>query len=374
MPKNIYRGEPGFQHGEIPGVGVLLVNLGTPEAPTAAAVRPYLRQFLGDPRVIELPRLQWWLILNLIILTFRPKASAKLYESIWTDEGSPLLVISEKIAAKMQDALRAKVGTPLHLELAMTYGEPSVPRGLAALRDKGCRRILVLPLFAHYSSTSTGAAFDAVMKELMTWRRVPEIRTIHEYHGEPALIDALARSIRESWEKDGEPEKLVLSYHGIPLRYFKGGDPYHCFCYKTTRLIAEQLDLPEERYITTFQSTFGKEEWLKPATDETLEELAKSGTKSVDVICPGFAIDCLETLEEIDEENRHIFLEAGGEQFRYIPCLNDSDDHVAFLTDLVHRNLGGWVVEPGEFDEAAARAEGEASRQRAEALRQKKGY
>ena len=368
MPKNIYRGEPGFQHGEVPGVGILLANLGTPEAPTAKALRPYLRQFLGDPRVIELSRPVWWMILNLFILPFRPKKSAELYASIWTEEGSPLLVTSRKIEQTLGEKLREVVGTPLHVELGMTYGEPSMPRALAALRDKGCRRILVLPLYPHYSSTSTGAVFDAVMKELMTWRRVPEVRTIHEFHDEPALVEALAATIREKWQKEGEPEKLVTSYHGIPLRYFLDGDPYHCFCHKTTRLIAEELGLAPDRYIVTFQSIFGKEEWLTPATDKTLESLPGHGVKKVDVVCPGFSIDCLETLEEIDVENRHIFMEAGGEEFRYIPCLNDREDHVDFLVDLARRHLGGWVAGKDEWDAGQAETEAVASRERAKAL------
>lgn len=366
---NIYRGEPGFQHGEIPGVGVLLANLGTPDAPTAQAVRPYLRQFLGDPRVIEMSRPVWWMILNLFVLPFRPKKSAELYASIWTKEGSPLLVTSRHLEKALEEGLKASIGSPLHVELGMTYGEPSIPRALEALQKKGCRRILVLPLYAHYSSSSTGAVFDAVMKELMTWRRVPEIRTIHEFSGDPALVKALAASIRELWDKEGEPEKLVTSYHGIPLRYFLDGDPYHCLCHKTSRLIADELSIEKERIIVTFQSTFGREEWLTPATDKTLESLPGQGVKKVDVVCPGFSIDCLETLEEIDVENRNIFLEAGGDEFRYIPCLNDRQDHVDFLIELAQRHLGGWVAEKDDWDGEAAKAEAKASRERAKALK-----
>lgn len=372
MPKNLYRGDPGFEHGEIPAVGVLLANLGTPEAPTAKALRPYLREFLSDPRVIEMSRPLWWTILNLFILPFRPKESAKLYASIWTEEGSPLLATSRRIEELLREGLERRVANPVHVELGMTYGEPSIRRALAALQSKGCRRILVFPLYPHYSSTSTGAVFDAVMKELMTWRFVPEVRTVHFFHDEPALVRALAGSIRRLWERDGEPEKLVLSYHGIPLRYFLDGDPYHCFCNKTSRLIAEELGLAEDRYMTTFQSQFGKEEWIKPATDATLEALAKGGTKTVDVICPGFSIDCLETLEEIDGLNRGIFCGAGGERFRYIPCLNDGEEHVAFLLDLTTRHLGGWIAESWD-GEAASRA-AEASRERAAAMRRAKGY
>ncbi len=368
MPKSFFQGEPGFQHGEIPAVGILVVNLGTPEAPTAKAVRPYLREFLWDRRVIEISRPKWWLILNLLVLTFRPRKSAEAYASIWTEEGSPLLLYSQRIGEKMEEVLRRSVGGPLHVRLGMTYGEPSVASALAELKAKGCRRILVLPLYAHYSSTSSGAAFDAVMRELMTWRRVPEVRTVQEYHDEPGHIRALADSVRELWSREGEPERLLFSFHGIPQRYFDHGDPYHCLCHKTARLVAENLGLERERYVVSFQSLFGREEWIKPYTEMTLKAMAGSGVRSVDVVCPGFSVDCLETLEEIDEENRHYFLEAGGEQFRYIPCLNDRQDHVDFLAGLVRRNLEGWVTEPGAWDETAVRAEAEASRARAAAM------
>ncbi len=373
MPKNIFRGEPGFEHGEIPGVGILVANLGTPEAPTAKALRPYLRQFLGDPRVIELSRPLWWLILNAFILPFRPKKSAAAYATIWTDEGSPLYVISKNLAAEIERGLRSRIGTPLHVELGMSYGEPSMAQALKALQGKGCRRILLLPLFPHYSSTSTGAVFDAMMKELMTWRRVPELRTIHEFHDEPGYIAALANSIRELWDADGEPELLVTSYHGIPLRYFLDGDPYHCFCHKTTRLLRERLGWPKEKTMVTFQSIFGKEPWIQPPTDKTLESLPGKGIKRLDVVCPGFSADCLETLEEINVENRHIFLEAGGEQFRYVPCLNERRDHVDFLTDLAERHLSGWVSGTDEWNEERAATEAAASRRRAEELRRASG-
>ena len=368
MPKNIFRGDPGFEHGEIPAVGVLVTNLGTPEAPTAAALRPYLREFLSDPRVIELPRALWQTILNLFILPFRPKKSAELYASIWTDEGSPLLVLSRRLMDKIAARMDERVGSPIHFALGMTYGEPSMARALAELQSKGCRRVVVLPLYPQYSSTSTGAVFDAVMKELMTWRWVPEIRTLNGFHDDPAYIRALARSVRELWDKEGEPEKLVLSYHGIPERYFLGGDPYHCLCHKTSRLVAEELGIGSERWMTTFHSVFGKEPWIKPPTDHSLEKLAKEGVRSVDVICPGFSLDCLETLEEIDGENREVFMEAGGEQFRYIPCLNDSKEHADLLADVVLRNLGGWIAEPGAWDREAAEKEARQSRELADAL------
>lgn len=345
MPKNLFSIEPPVQDGEIPAIGVLLANLGTPAAPTAAALRPYLRQFLWDPRVIELSRPLWWLVLHLSVLTRRPARSAALYERVWTPEGSPLLVYSERLARALEPALRAEVGEPVHVELGMTYGEPSIPRALAALKAKGCRRLLVLPLFSHYSSTSTGALFDAVMKVLMTWRWVPEVRTIHAYGDDPALVRALAGSIRERWQAEGEPEKLVMSFHGIPQRYADNGDPYPRQCHETGRLVATELELPADRWLVTFQSRFGKEPWLTPATDLTLAALARSGVKSVDVVCPGFAVDCLETIDEIGRENRHYFMAAGGEQYRFIPSLNDRPEHVAVLRALARRHLAGWATE-----------------------------
>jgi ferrochelatase len=369
VPKNLYSVEPDFEHGEIPAVGVLLINLGTPEAPTAKALRPYLRQFLSDPRVIEISRPLWWLILNLFILTRRPKASAELYANIWTEEGSPLLLTSQRIAAAVGERLSSEYGTPVHTALGMTYGEPSIPAALAELKAEGCRRIVVFPLYSHYSSSSTGASFDAVMKELMTWRWVPELRTIHQYHDDPAYVRALAATVREHWAEHGEPEKLVTSYHGIPRRYFLNGDPYHCQCHKTTRLLAEELGLPEDRYEVTFQSLFGREVWLQPYTDVTLEAMARSGIRRVDVLCPGFSVDCLETIDEIDRENRHVFLEAGGEEFHYIPCLNDRPDHLELLADQVRRNLGGWAEPKSEWDAEKAETEAVHSRQLAEAMK-----
>lgn len=355
MPKNLFSVERDFEHGEIPAVGVLVTNLGTPEAPTAAALRPYLKQFLGDPRVVEYSRPLWWLILNGIILTFRPKKSAEVYANVWTEEGSPLLVTSQRLTEAIGERLSERLGSRVHVALGMTYGEPSTPRALAELKAKGCRRIVVLPLYPHYSGSTVGSVFDAVAKELMTWRWVPELRTIHQYHDEPAYIEALAGRVRRFWDENGEPEVLVTSYHGIPKRYFLNGDPYHCQCHKTTRLLAERLGLAEDRVVVTFQSLFGREEWLKPYTEDTLHAMPGAGVRSVDVICPGFAVDCLETTDEIDREYREVFEEAGGEQFRYIPCLNDGDDHADLLADLVTRNLRGWVDEQAD-PEAIARA------------------
>ena len=374
MPKNLFRGEPDFEHGEVPAVGVLLAILGTPDEPTAPAVRRYLREFLGDPRVIELSRPVWWLILNLFVLPFRPRKSAALYASVWTDEGSPLLVISRKQEAAIAERLTAGYRSPVHVALGATYGNPSMASALDALQAKGCRRILFLPLFSHYSSTSTGAAYDALARELATLRRVPELRTIFQFHDDPVYIEALAASVRERWQAEGEPDKLLMSFHGVPQRYLEGGDPYHCQCLKTGRLLADALALPDERFQISFQSLFGREEWIKPYTDKTIEALAKSGVEKLDVICPGFAADCLETLEEIEGENREIFMEAGGKQFRYIPALNDRTDHIDALVNLIDRNLRGWATSSDDhggevYDADAVAAAAADSRRRAEALR-----
>jgi len=365
-----YFGESDFQHGEIPATGILLTNLGTPEAPTARGLRPYLREFLSDPRVIELPRWQWLPILNLFVLPRRPKESAKLYANVWTDEGSPLLVITERIAKGVEASLGQRLGSPFHVAVGMRYGEPSIARALHELREKGCRRLLVLPLYPQYSATTTATTIDALTEELTRWRWIPDLRTIHSYHDEPGYIRALATSIRQVWEEKGEPRKLLFSFHGIPLRYFKHGDPYHCLCHKTARLVAEELGIGEDRHEVSFQSLFGKEEWLKPYTENTIHAMAESGVESLDVICPGFAADCLETLDEIDREYRNVWVAAGGrdEAYRYIPALNDRSEHVAFLTGLIERNLGGWAVSANDWDPQAAQQAAEASRERAEEL------
>lgn len=368
MKKNLFPGDAHFQHGEVPAVGILVANLGTPDAPTRPALRRYLKEFLSDPRVIELSRPFWWLILNGIILNTRPQAVAKLYHEIWSEEGSPLLAITRRQAAALESQLARRIGSPVHTAAAMRYGNPSIGAALRDLRQKGCRRILVLPMYPQYAAATTASTFDAVTAELQSWRWVPELRTIHSYHDRPGYTEALAASIREVWEKDGEPERLVFSFHGIPQRYFDEGDPYHCLCHKTARLTAEALGLPKERYLVAFQSLFGKEEWIKPYTDVTIRALGKSGVKRLDVICPGFAADCLETLEEIDGQNREFFLESGGEHFRYIPALNDREDHIDGLTELLLEHLGGWVTPAAVWDEAAVRREAAASRQRADAL------
>lgn len=364
-----YRGQPDFAHGGVPATGVLLTNLGTPDAPDASSLRRYLREFLSDPRVIELPRLLWWTILNLFILTTRPAKSAALYRKVWTPEGSPLLDIVKRQTCGIEEILRREVGSPLHVAYGMRYGSPSIAEALRALGAKGCQRILVFPLYPQYSGATVGSTFDAVAAELTTWRWVPELRTIQQYHDDPAYIRTLAASIRELWEREGEPDKLLFSFHGIPLRYFQAGDPYFCQCQKLARLTADELAIPRERWDLSFQSRFGSEEWLKPYTDKVVAALPKAGCRKLDILSPGFSADCLETLEELDEQNREFFLHAGGERFRYIPALNDRPDHLRVLADLVLRNLSGWVSPVSSWDGVGAASQAHASAARAEALR-----
>jgi protoporphyrin/coproporphyrin ferrochelatase len=355
-----YFGQTGYSHDSAPAespIGVVLANLGTPDAPDSPALRRYLRQFLLDPRVIELPRPIWWLALHLFVLPWRPRKSAALYRKVWTAEGSPLLAIGRRQAAGVAALLAPQVTVPVHVRLAMRYGNPSVRSALRELAGLGCRRIVALPLYPQYAAVTTGSTFDAIAEELSGWRWVPELRMIHPYHDEPAYVEALAASLREAWAQAPPGEKLLFSFHGIPQRYFLAGDPYFCHCHKTARLVAERLALPSERYVVSFQSLFGREEWLRPYTDETMRGLATAGVRSIDVICPGFSADCLETIEEIDGLNREIFLDAGGERYRYVPALNDRPDHLLCLANLVQRHLGGWLESP----ESQARREREAA-------------
>ncbi len=325
-------------------IGVLLANVGTPAAPTAPALRSYLREFLSDTRIAEQPRWKWLPILYLFVLTTRPRRVAKLYAKIWTDEGSPLLAISRRqtagIASRLERA-RGEGEPRFHVAVGMRYGQPSIAAALDDLRRRGAERILFLPLFPQYAAATTASALDVLHREARSWRRVPEIRTIASYHADPGYIRALAASIRETWA-DGEPDRLVLSYHGVPQRYIDNGDPYQCQCLETTRLLVEELGVDEERVLSTFQSQFGRELWIGPKTDVAMRELPGDGLKSVDVACPGFSADCIETLEEIEVENRGYFEESGGERLRYIPCLNDRPDHVDALTDLILRNTREW--------------------------------
>jgi ferrochelatase len=321
---------------------VLLVNLGTPTAPTAAALRPYLAQFLGDPRVIDYPRWLWWLILHGVILRTRPARSAHAYARIWTRAGSPLRFHSEALAANLQTALERQQPGTLRVALAMSYGEPAVPHMIEQLQREGVRRLLVLPLYPQYSATSSGAVIDAVADALKALRWPPELRLINDYHADPGHIDALATSIRNWWAAHGRGEKLLLSFHGIPERYARLGDPYPEQCQTTARLLRERLGLGEADMLLSFQSRVGRERWLQPYTDATVRQLAADGVKKLDVACPGFAVDCLETLEEIAMQNRDFFLAAGGEALRYIPALNDSAAQVDSLAALVQRHVRGW--------------------------------
>jgi ferrochelatase len=341
---SFYRGVADVAPGEPSPLGVLVAHLGTPDAPTPAALRRYLRQFLSDPRVIELPRWKWLPVLHLFVLTTRPKASAALYRKIWTPEGSPLLVHTRAVADAVGAALRARVAEPVRMAVGMRYGNPSMAAALRELAAAGCKRILVFPLYPQYSGTTTASTFDAVFEELATWRRMPELRTVNDYHDDAGYVTALAASIRDSWQQRGRASKLLLTFHGIPRRYVDAGDPYFTHCHETARRVAAELQLHDDDYDVTFQSLFGKEEWLRPYTDETMKQLGAAKLASVDVLCPGFSVDCLETLEEIDGLNREFFTHAGGGDYRYIPCLNERPDHIAALADVALRHLGGWAT------------------------------
>ncbi|MFA6062608.1 MAG: ferrochelatase [Gallionella sp.] len=355
----IYQTEPAFIHGTTEKTGILLVNLGTPDAPTAQAVRPYLKQFLGDPRVVEIPRLVWWLILNGVILNVRPKKSAAKYASVWLKEGSPLRVYTERQASLLQGYLGERTRAPVVVDYAMTYGQPSIPDVLRKLKAQNCQRILVVPLFPQYAASSTAPVFDQVFGEMQRMRNMPAIRTIKHFHDHPGYIKSVADNINEYWMKHGRPEKLVMSFHGVPQYTLDKGDPYHCECHKTGRLVAEALGLTREQYTVSFQSRFGKAEWIKPYTTVTLLELGKLKTRRVDVVCPGFVGDCLETLEEIAMEGKEDFQHAGGGEYHYIPCVNDRSDWIHALTDLVIENLQGWLATPGptELEQSRLRAE-----------------
>lgn len=338
-----HQSTPHFEHGLPESTGVLVVNLGTPVAPTTGAVRRFLRQFLSDPRVVESPRLVWWLILNLVILVIRPSRSAAAYKKIWTEHGSPLMIHSIAIADRLREILSSNTEEAIHVELAMTYGEPTVGEAIDKLLAKGVRRLITLPLYPQYSGTTTAAVFDAVAHELGKQRWLPEHRFINNYHDEPDYIVALAASIREYWAQDGRGEKLLMSFHGVPKYTLLGGDPYHCQCQKTARLLADELGLRDDEWAISFQSRVGREEWLGPDTDKTVIEFAKQGISRVDVVCPGFSADCLETLEEIAMQNADFFMAAGGKSLHYIPALNSRPDHVQLLAALVRQQTRGWA-------------------------------
>lgn len=357
-----FRPEPEFAHGHAPRTAVLLTNLGTPDTATAPALRRYLAQFLSDPRVVEIPRVLWWPILHGVILRTRPAKSAAKYASIWMPEGSPLAVWTERQAQALGAALQAR-GHRTLVRHAMRYGNPGIGSVLDGLRQDGATRVLVLPLYPQYAGATTASAADAVMEWARRVRRQPELRFVAEYHDDDGYIGALAASVREHWAQHGRAERLLLSFHGLPQRSLTLGDPYHCHCHKTARLLAQRLDLAQDAMTVTFQSRFGKARWLEPYTEPTLRQLASQGIKRVDVMCPGFPADCLETLEEIALEARAAFLAAGGAEFRYIPCLNLRTDWTAALADIAERHLQGWPTRTEPSAEALS-----AQRQRALAL------
>jgi len=345
-----FKPEPPFVHGQAPRTAVLLCNLGTPDEPTAPAVRRYLADFLEDHRVVEIPRLLWMAILHGIILRVRPAKSAAKYATIWTTEGSPLKVWTHKQAQALQNVFLAN-GETVSVRYAMRYGNPSIAQQLDALKAEGHTRILVLPAYPQYSGTTTASVLDAVYHWGLRCRVVPEFRFINHYHDHPAYIQALAERVRAHWAIHGQAERLVMSFHGVPERTLHLGDPYHCECYKTARLLGEALGLSKAQYMVTFQSRFGKAKWLEPYTEPSLIALAQQGVKRIDLVCPGFTSDCLETLEEISQEAREAYLHAGGQEFHYIPCLNDHTSWIQALYELSKTHMAGW---PTQLEAATA--------------------
>jgi ferrochelatase len=336
--------EPTHTHGLPTRTAVLLCNLGTPDAPTPAAVRRYLAEFLSDHRVVEIPRLVWWFILHGIILRFRPAKSAAKYASVWTPEGSPLKVWTERQAKLLQGWLGQR-NHSLTVRWAMRYGSTSIDSQLDALKAEGVTRVLVVPAYPQYSATTTASVFDAVYAWAQRTRALPELRFVNHYHDDRDYIAALAASVQRHWKAHGRPDQLVMSFHGVPARTLELGDPYHCECMKTARLLANRLGLEKDHYKVTFQSRLGRAKWLEPYTEPSLIAMGKAGVKRVDVVCPGFSSDCLETLEEINMEARHAFLNAGGKAFHYIPCLNDDPEWITALCNLSERHLAGWPTQ-----------------------------
>ncbi|MEM9102827.1 MAG: ferrochelatase [Pseudomonadota bacterium] len=339
-----YKNTQNFDHQQPDKTGVLISNLGTPDAPDRASLKRYLKEFLSDPRVVEFPRLLWWLVLNGVILNIRPQRSAKAYQKVWTEEGSPLALHTEQQAQKLKERLHFRFGDSLHVEWAMRYGNPSISKTLDKLMAQGVRKLLVLPLYPQYSASTTASTFDAIAADFTKRRWMPELRFCTSYHDYGPYIESLASSIKAHWQEHHKPQKLVFSYHGVPLRYLHNGDPYHCQCHKTSRLLADALGLSPDEYMTTFQSRFGREAWLQPYTDKTLEALPEKGVTDIQVVCPGFSADCLETIEEINMENREVFMEGGGKSFSYIPCLNATENHIDMLEQLVDKHLSGWDI------------------------------
>ena len=361
-----FQPEPAYRHGSAATTAVLLVNLGTPAAPTAPAVRAYLKEFLSDPRVVEIPRPIWWLILNAVILNVRPRKSAEKYAAVWTAEGSPLKVHTERQTKLLRGRL-GEAGHQVIVDYAMRYGSPSIPDTLSRLKADGATRILLLPLYPQYSSSTTATAVDAAFAWAATTRNQPEIRTVRSFCDHPGYIEALANSVRQHWQNHPRPSapatyRLIMSFHGVPRYTLEQGDPYHCECHKTARLLAEALELTADDYQICFQSRFGRAQWLQPYTASTLAALGQQGIAHIDLICPGFPADCLETLEEIAIEGQAEFLQAGGKDYQYIPCLNEGDDWIHALADLATTHLQGW---PTRNVPAAAALESSARRAKA---------
>ena len=348
-----FQPEPAYTHGQAARTAILLCNLGTPDAPTAPALRRYLGQFLSDQRVVEIPKALWWLILHGIILRTRPAKSAAKYATVWTEGGSPLAVWTTKQATLLRGWL-GEAGQNVLVRPAMRYGNPSIASQLDALKAEGATRILILPLYPQYSGTTTASVFDAVYTWAARTRNVPELRFVNRYHDDAGYIDALAATVRAHWKLHGPPGKLVMSFHGVPERTLLLGDPYHCESHKTARLLAERLGLQKSDWQLTFQSRFGKAKWLEPYTEPTLIEMGKAGVGRVDVVCPGFTGDCLETLEEINQEAREAFLHAGGKEFHYIACLNDSPQWITALSAVAQQHMAGWPVQVASDAELAA--------------------
>ena len=367
-----YIGRLNFEHGTDEKLGILVVNLGTPAAPETGAVRRYLAEFLSDPRIIELPRWAWNIILHGVILRIRPSRSAKAYREVWSeDTGSPLLSISKQQTQALGEALTQRFGVEhVRVVLGMRYGTPSIDSAIAQLEADNVRRMIVLPMYPQYSGTTTASVFDAVTHRLQQTRWIPELRFINQFCDHRAFVDSLANSVRESWEINGRGDLLVTSYHGIPKRYLTNGDPYHCLCHKTSRLLGEALGLRDDQIRVVFQSRVGREEWLRPYCDETMKNLPGEGFKNIDVLCPAFSADCLETIEEISGENREYFEEHGGERFQYIPCLNDRIDFIEFLADLVEQHSQGWPESDLARDKRIIETELQATAERADKLKQ----
>ena len=340
-----YLPEPKQEHSAIAKTAVLLVNLGTPDAPTPQAVRRYLKQFLSDPRVIEIPRALWLPILHGFVLNTRPRKSARKYASIWSSEGSPLKVHTERQARLLRGYFDSQIRMPLSVDFAMRYGEPSIPGALARLKSEGCERVLAVPMYPQYAASTTASALDEVAGFLRRARNVPEVRLVKHFSEHPSYIAALANLVREHWGQSGRPDMLVMSFHGLPRYTLARGDPYHSECQATARLLAQKLELAESHWEIAFQSRFGRAEWIEPYTVSTLADYGRRGMRRLDVICPGFVADCLETLEEIGIEGREIFLGAGGGEFHLLPCLNERADWIRALAEIVRQHLAGWVIE-----------------------------